>query len=50
MVTGILVQKSGSYWVANANKHFSVSASSAHRVVEMLKAISEKESLVFPNE
>lgn len=47
MITGILIQKSGSYWVAKANQHFSVTSTSAHRVVEMLKSISETESLEF---
>ena len=46
-MTGILIQKSGNYWVANANKHWSVSAPTAHAVVEMLKPISQSEELEY---
>lgn len=48
MITGILIQKSGLYWVARANKHFTVTAPSAHAIVRMLKAIEAEEPLDYP--
>lgn len=46
-MSGILIQKSGNYWVANANAHWSVTAPTAHAVVEMLKAIAQEEELEY---
>ena len=46
-MVGILISRSGSYWVANANSHFTVTAPTAHAAVEMLKHIAASEPLEF---
>lgn len=46
-MSGILIQKSGNYWVANANSHWSVIAPTAHAVVEMLKSLAAEEPLDY---
>ncbi len=48
-MTGIKIKNVNGYWVARANAHFTVSAPTAHRVVEMLKSLSETEELEFSN-
>ena len=46
-MSGILIQKSGNYWVAKANKHWSVTSPTAHGVVELLKTIAQEEELEY---
>ena len=48
-MTGIKIIHVGNYWVARANRYCTVSAPTAHQVVESLKAISETEELEFSN-
>jgi hypothetical protein len=47
MVTGILIQKSGSYWVARANARWSVTSPTAHGIVRILQIIAEDEELDY---
>lgn len=46
-MVGIKIQNTGNWWVARANAHITVTARSAHRVVEMLAHLSETEELEF---
>lgn len=48
-MTGIKIINAGGYWVARANRHFTVTAPTAHQVVEAMKNISETEELEFSN-
>lgn len=41
-MTGILIQNTGSFWVASPNKYITFSAPTAHAVVEMLTALHEQ--------
>lgn len=46
-MNGILIVNAGGYWVARANKYFTVTAPTAHAVVRMLKEISQEEELDY---
>lgn len=46
-MNGIKIVNTGSFWVARVNSHWTVTAPTAHRVVEMLRNISETEELEF---
>lgn len=47
IMNGILIVNAGGYWVARANKYFSVTAPTAHAVVRMLQEISQEEELDY---
>lgn len=46
-MTGILIRNDGGHWTARANRHWTVTAPTAHAVVRMLQALSETEELDF---
>lgn len=46
-MTGILIQNTGNFWVARANRHFTITAPTAHRVIEMLQEIAKEEVLDY---
>lgn len=46
-MTGILIRNDGGHWTAKANRHWTVTAPTAHAVVEMLRRLSLTEPLDF---
>lgn len=46
-MTGILIHNDGGHWTAQANRYWTVTAPSAHAVVELLRRLSLTEPLDF---
>ena len=46
-MTGILIHNDGGHWTARANRYWTVTAPSAHAVVELLRRLSLTEPLDF---
>lgn len=46
-MTGILIQNTGNFWVARVNNHFTITARSPRRIIEMLLEIEKEEVLDY---
>ena len=46
-MTGILIHKSGSYWLASPSKYITITAPTASQVVAALKALMDSEEFDY---